>query len=124
MLCYSFLDKRGDYIKKLINWSLFTNELLVIEYKSIYCDYNDKVVIFKENDYINTIDLNKIKYIRENDEYKIEFDFNKLIYSVFLKDKKLNLSDRFIGSITNNNNIIDIKYNIDGNNMKLLIHLL
>ena len=71
MICYSFLEKRGDYIKKLINWSLLSDEKVVINNKKIECEYKDKEFIkYKEgNDTINIVDIKKKLYKRENDEF-------------------------------------------------------
>ena len=71
MLWYSFLDKRGDFIKKLINWQLFINGDLHINNESVECEYEkNKFIKYKEKDAINIIDIEKKVYIRENSEFK------------------------------------------------------
>ena len=41
MLCYSLLEKRGDCIKKYINWNLYSDGKLVVENNNIECEYEE-----------------------------------------------------------------------------------
>ena len=85
MLCYSFLEKRGDYIKQLINWSLLNDGKIIIDNKNIECDYeaNKFISYIDDNKTSNYIDLVKKIYIRENDEFRFKIDFeNTMIYKV------------------------------------------
>ena len=86
MLCYSFLEKRGDYIKKVINWQLISNNNEVINNKCVECEFQNNIIEYKEDKFtINIIDLNKNIYKRENEEFIFEIDFNNRLLNYKLK---------------------------------------
>jgi len=126
MICYSFLEKRGDYIKKLINWSLLSDEKVVINNKKIECEYKDKEFIkYKEgNDTINLVDIKKKLYKRENDEFIFEIDFEKSVFSYILKENNIKLEDKIICYFIQNSNEYILKYTLDEEEKKIIIQVL
>lgn len=125
MLCYSFLEKRGDYIKKLINWSLLNDGEVVINNKKVTCEYEvDKFIKYYEEKTINIIDINNKIYLRENNEFIFKIDFNKKIFSYYLKENDIKLEDDINCIFNNKNNIINLKYTLDEEEREIIIHLL
>lgn len=123
-MCYIFVEKRGVFIKKLINWKLYNNENLVIDDSNKYCDYIDDEIIYIENGYFNKVSLITKKFIRENNEYKIELDFNNNEMVYLLKEKGVRFSTEFKGSININGDEIKVKYNIDEDDLLIIIQIL
>ena len=121
---YIFVEKRGVFIKKLINWRLYSNNKLVIENLNKCCDYIDDEIIYIEDEFINKVSLIMKKFTRENKEYKFELNFNnnEMIYN--LKDNNIKLSTEFKGNIRINNDEIYISYNIDEEDLLIIIQLL
>ena len=125
MLWYSFLGKRGGYIKKMINWYLYNNEKQIINNENVLCEYEDnRLIYYKENNFINRINLEENVYIREGNDYKVIYDFKKQEMILLLKENNMQFSSKFTGIITKNNNIINVIYNNDDGNKKIIIQLL
>jgi len=126
MICYICLEKRGDYIKKLINWSLLSDEKVVINNKKIECEYKDKEFIkYKEgNDTINLVDIKKKLYKRENDEFIFKIDFEKSVFSYILKENNIKLEDKIICYFIQNSNEYILKYTLDEEEKKIIIQVL
>lgn len=126
MLCYSFLEKRGDYIKKLINWSLLNDGKIVINNKNIECEFEvDKFIKYLENkETMNIIDLENKFFSRENNEFIFKIDFNKNTFSYILKENNITVEDKIECKIIEKNNIINLKYKLDEEEKEIIIHLL
>lgn len=126
MLCYSFLEKRGDYIKKLINWSLLNDGEVVIDNKNVVCEYEvDKFIKYLDNDNaINVVDLKNKIYFRENNEFIFKIDFNKMLFSYTLKEQNIFIEDKINCQIIINKDFINLKYKIDEEEKIIIIHLL
>lgn len=126
MLCYSFLEKRGDYIKKLINWSLLNDGEVVIDNKNVVCDYEvNKFIKYLENkDTTNVIDLVKKVYTRENNEFIFKIDFSNNTFSYLLKENNINIEDKIKCSFEKKDNNIILKYQLDEEEKEIVIHIL
>ena len=117
--------KRGDYIKKIINWCLLVDNKTIINEKNKECNYIiDKLLEYNEKDFKNIVDLENKLYIRDGIDYKIVIDFNKMQQIITLKDKNLDFFMDIEGSINNSNNIINIKYNNSDGNKEIIIQIL
>ena len=125
MLCYSFLEKRGDYIKKFINWKLISNNNEVVNNEFVECEFVNDILKYLENDTMNIIDLNKNIYIRENDEFTFEIDFNNRLFNYILKKEELSIENAVIDAeIKKNNSDILLKYNLGDEIKEIIIQLL
>lgn len=82
------------------------------------------MIIYEENEYINKIDLHKKTYIRECDDYKIVFDFEKNEELILLKKENMNFNMNIDGHFSFINNIINIEYNNGNEIIKIVVHLL
>lgn len=117
--------KRGDYIKKIINWCLLVDNKTIINEKNKECNYIiDKLLEYNEKDFKNIVDLENKLYIRDGKDYIIVIDFNKMQQIITLKDKNLDFFMDIEGSINNSNNIINIKYNNSDGNKEIIIQIL
>lgn len=127
MICYSFLRKKkeiGDFIKK-INWQLYNNEKLIINNENVLCDYNDKIIKYKEKDGINIINLKEEQYMRENQEYMMQIDFKNNTFKFILKEKNHILNDSLTSSkMVILKDTITMMYKLDEEEKKIIIHLL
>jgi len=124
MLWYSFLEKRGDYIKKAINLSLLSNGFIIID-KKIECEYIvDKFVKYEEdNNTSNYINLEDKIYIRENNEFMFKIDFNKSLFNYILKENNINIEDKIECSFIKDKDKIILNYKLD-EEKRIIIHLL
>lgn len=82
------------------------------------------MIYYKENNYVNRINLEEKVYIREGNDYKVIYDFKKQEMKLLLKDNNMEFLSKFTGIITKNNNIINVIYNNDEENKKIIIQLL
>ena len=64
------------------------------------------------------------KFIRETNEYKIELDFNNKEMIYILKENNIKFTTEFEGNININDDEINITYNIDEDNLLIIIQLL
>ena len=126
MLCYSFLEKRGDYIKTFINWSLLNDGLIVILNKNVECEYVvNKYIKYKEdNDTFNLINLEEDYYLRENNEFVFKIDFKNNLFSYTLKENNITIEDKVECQITKNDRIINLKYRLDDEEKEIIIQIL
>lgn len=126
MLCYSFLEKRGDYIKKLINWSLLNDQKLVINNKNIECEYEiNKFIKYKEDqNTINIVDIENQIYIRENNEFMFKIDFNSNKFSYTLKENNINIEDKIECAFIKNADKFILKYKLDDAEKNIMIQIL
>lgn len=124
MLCYSFLDKRGDYIKKFIKWQLISDKKEVIN-KLVECEFDDNVIKYQEDDgSINIIDLNKRIYLRENDEFTFKVDFNNKVFNYILKKEEMAIENAPLeGELIINNDLIHLKYSLGEEEKEIIIQL-
>lgn len=127
-ICYVIVFKKkkeqGDFIKK-IRWQLYNNNELIINNENAKCEYQDNVIKYEEDDGLNTIDLNKKSYIRENKEYRMEIDFANNTFNFLLKEKKRELSNKLLSSeLTIKDDIITLKYALDNEEKKIVIQML
>lgn len=72
---------------------------------------------------MNTIDLVEDVYTRENNEFKFKIDFKNKKFSYNLKEKNLVMEDKLDCSINKEKGII-LKYRLDDEEKKIIIHLL
>ena len=126
MLCYSFLEKRGGSIKKIINWRLLIDGKVTIDNKFVECEYEvNKFIKYLEEDYsFNIIDLENKLFIRENKEFIFKIDFVKNMFNYILKDNNIELEDKIICDLKYKGNIIDLKYKLDEEEREIVIHIL
>ena len=119
-MCYSGEEKRSDYIKNCINWTLFNNNSVVLEYNSVTCHIIDFDLIFKEKDALNKVNLNSYEYVRENDEFILHIDFKKGLFSYKLKNNdEINIDNvKIFTEIEDKQNKIILKYAIDETEVK------
>ena len=124
MLYYNGLYKRGDSIKKLINWCLLNNGKKIIDTKKCECEYNKKELIYNEKDASNKIDLNNKIYLRENKDYlfKVDFKNNKFLYK--LKEKNIEVEDKLKDSSIEIGKKITLNYSLDDKEKTIIIDLL
>lgn len=127
-ICYAIVykKKRGDYIKKLVNWSLLSDKNIIIENKNIECEFEkDKFIKYIEKD--NTSNLVNLKdkiYIRENDEFIFEIDFENKEFKYLLKEKDIKLVDKILCEIQIKADSIKMTYQLDEEKKEIIIHLL
>lgn len=122
MLCYSCLEKRGDYIKKFIKWQLISNNKEVIN-EEVECEYENNIIRYLEdNNTINIVDLNKDIYIRENEEFTFKIDFKNRLFDYILKKEELSIENAAIDAeISKDNSKIHLKYNLGEEEKKEII---
>ena len=114
----------GDFIKS-ISWQLYNNEEIIINNENGLCEYKDNVIIYEESDGINTVDLNNKTYLRENDDYKMKIDFKNNTFNFFLKKHQKELSNKLLSSsMVIEDEFITLKYALDKEEKKVIIHLL
>ncbi len=127
-ICYVIVFKKkkelGDLIKR-INWQLFNNDELIINNENVECEYKDKIIKYKEEDGINIIDLENQIYKRDSKEYLMQINIKNNTFKFTLKEKNRILSDNLTNSsIEKKDNDIIIKYQIEDEVKKIIIHLL
>ena len=127
-ICYVIVFKKkkeqGDFIKKIC-WQLYNNDELIVNNENAKCEYQDSVIKYEEDDGLNTIDLNKKSYIRENKEYRMEIDFANNTFNFLLKEKKRELSNKLLSSeLIIKDDIITLKYALDNEEKKIIIQML
>jgi len=125
MICYSFLEKRGDYIKKYINWKLINNNEVIINNENIECEFDNNIIKYIEDkETINLIDLDKEIYIRENNEFIFEIDFKNRLLNYILKENDLSINNASIEASFIKDNPIILKYNLGDEEKEIVIHIL
>ena len=124
MLCYICLEKRSDYIKKYINWTLFNDNEILVKYEDIECEFNNNILVFNEKNTINTIDINNKIYIRETNEFTFKIDFKNKEFEYILKEKDLKIKDKLKSASFENSKDIILIYNLDEEEKKIIINLL
>jgi len=126
MLCYSLIEKRGDCIKQLINWKLFSDGLVVINNESVECEINNNILKYYEDEFTyNIIDLNKKIYIRESNEFTFKIDFNNRCFDYILKKDELSIENAKVeAELEQVNNEIYLKYNLGEEEKKIIIQIL
>jgi len=72
---------------KTISLKIYQNDKMIESAESIRCINRDSYIVFNHNDVTNKI--NKDKYIRENNDYQIEFDINEKKGLLLLKKEQL-----------------------------------
>ena len=120
-----FLRQRGEYIKRKINWQLYSNDKKIIDYKNIECALEkDKLIIFKENLTTNTIDIQNKKYLRENNDFLFEIDFLNKSFKYVLKENNLTFQDNLEYCTFINKDKITMQYTLDNEIKKIIIQIL
>ena len=127
-ICYVIVFKKkkelGDLIKR-INWQLFNNDELIINNEDVECEYKDNIIKYKEKDGINIIDLENQIYERDSKDYLMQINIKNNTFKFTLKEKNRTLSDNLTNSsIEKKDNDIIIKYQIEDEVKKIIIHLL
>jgi len=90
MICYSLIEKRGDYIKKYINWKLISNNEEVINNEFVECEFEGNILkYYEDKDTKNIVDLNNDVYKRENTEFAFKIDFKNRCFDYILKKENL-----------------------------------
>lgn len=124
MLCYIWLEKRGVFIKKYINWKLISDNKVIINLENIECEFENNVIKYYEDIHtLNIIDLNEDLYIRENTDFLFRIDFKNKIFNYILKENNISIEQNLEATITKDNNI-DLKYNLGEENKEIIIQLL
>lgn len=125
MLCYSFLEKRGDYIKKLINWRLLEDEKVIIN-NNIECEYEiNKFIKYEEDqNIVNIINLHDQIYIRNSDEFILKIDFKKALFSYTLKENNLTLENTIDCNFQKKDKAYILTYKLNEEVKKIIIQLL
>jgi len=126
MLWYSFLEKRGGYIKKLINWSLLNDGKIIINNENIECEFEaNKFIKYQEDkNTFNLINLKEESYLRENDEFIFKIDFKNKLFNYILKENDFLVEDKISCSMLLKNSTIVLKYKIDEEEKKIIIQIL
>ena len=124
MLWYSFLEKRGDCIKKRVNWYLYEQENLLVENLNVECDVNSNEIMYKEDNYVNNIDLQKKIFIREDSNFKMILDYDKQEFIYTLKEINKTFTTNIKIDFDIKENEICISYILEDSKLKILIHML
>lgn len=126
MLCYSLLEKRGDCIKKYINWNLYSDGKLVVENNNIECEYeeNNFIKYVENNDTFNVVNLKDNEFTRENNDFIFKIDFKNNEFSYLLKEKNITLNDKLICNIIKEKDYIKLIYQLDEEEKELVIQIL
>ena len=126
MLCYSLLEKRGDYIKKYINWKLYNDGLVIVEHNNIECEYEkNKFISYKESeDVLNFIDIKNKVFLRQTDEFIFKIDFSKNSFYYLLKEKNIELNADVTCNMLIKDDLITLIYQIEDEKKELVIKIL
>lgn len=119
-----FQKKRGDCIKRRINWTLKNNNEVIINHENELCEFKENDYLkYIENDTSNFIDLKNEIYIRENNEFIFKIDFkNKLVFYT-LKEKDLTFEDKVEGNFNYKDDIF-IQYKLNDEEKTIMVHLI
>lgn len=109
-----------------INWSLYNENKLIIEKKGIVCSSSDNNVInfIDDTNTYNIVDLNNETFIRENQEFLFEINFRNSTFIYILKEKNIKLENSIKCYLDKNNKNIELKYNLDEEEKKIIIQIL
>ena len=126
MICYILIEKRGDCIKKLINWQLLSNNNEVVNNQKVECEFNNNILKYVEdNNTVNIIDIDNKTYLRENDEFTFNIDFKNRCFNYILKKDNLSIENAKLEAfLEQDENIISLKYNLGEEEKKIVIQLL
>lgn len=125
MLCYSLIEKRGDCIKKLINWKLISNNEEVVNNEFVECEFENNILKYNEDNTLNIIDLNNQSYERKNEDFTFAIDFkNRCFNYILIKDNLSIENAKLDGEMEYENNIITLKYNLGEEEKKIIIQIL
>lgn len=125
MICYSLIEKRGDYIIKYINWKLISDNKLIVNNEVVECEFDCNILKYYEDDTINIVDLENDIYVRENNEFTFKIDFKNRCFDYILKKEELSIKNAFLeATITKNDKEIHLKYNLGDDKKEIIIHLL
>lgn len=120
------IDKRGDYIKKLINWQLSSNNLVVLKRDSVECEFVNNIITFHEDENtINEIDIDKKTFRRENKDFMFKIDFINQTFNYHLKIEDLSIENAQIdANLKTYNDHIILQYNLGDETKEIIIHIL
>lgn len=125
-ICYVIVvqKKRGDYIKKIINWQLLSNNKEVISEK-VECEFDNSILKYIEKDNtINIIDLENETYTRDNEEFTFKINFKNRLFDYILKKEELSIENAVIDAkMAKDDNVIKLKYNLGEEEKEIIIHL-
>ena len=62
-------------MNKKIDWFLFKNNDIILNYENIDCNIKNNKYIVKDDYGTHTVDIDNKKYLKENDESKMTIDF-------------------------------------------------
>lgn len=108
----------------LINWYLYDNQTLIVNDLNVKCEFSNNVLIYKNEDSTNEININKETYIRENNEYKLEIDFKKKTMELYMNELKNSFLLDIECLFTKNKDKIILEYKYDEEIKKIIIEML
>ena len=89
------------------------------------CEYNNNIIIYKEDNVKNIINLNTQEYERDTEDYKFNLDFDHNTFKYTLKEKNYVFGDKLKeGKIRKEEKKIIIIYGIDKDRKKIIIEFL
>lgn len=122
-MCYILIEKRGDCIKKLINWKLLSDNVEVVYKENEECEFDNNILTYYEEDNtVNIINIVEKSYKRENKEFTFNVDFKNRCFNYTLKPENLSIENAKIDASFEyiNKNIV-LKYNLGDENKELII---
>ena len=103
---------------------MFINGKLVINNENVECEYVvNKFIKYKEDEALNTIDVENEEYLRENNEFMFKIEFKNQKFSYTLKENNLYLEDNLECDFIDLNNKISFKYNLDEEIKEIIIQI-
>ena len=108
-----FLGKRSDYIKRKIDWYLYNNNDIIIKTEKVWCEINNNIIKYRDDNCLNIIDLNKDIYIRDNEEFNFKIDFKTNEFMYTLKDIDKSILHNLTKCSIKKDNDIELIYSID-----------
>ena len=102
---------------------MYNDNKIIVNNKKVKCEINNNIIIYKEDNISNIIDLNKEIYIRESDEFKFLVDFKKREFAYTLKDIDKTILHNLTKCSIKNDKDIELIYSIDDEEKKIIIHL-
>lgn len=97
----------------------------IIKNENVECEYKvNKFIKYNEKDTLNTIDIDKQEYKRENNEFIFKIEFKNEIFSYTLKENNLYLEDNIDCQFFIKNDEISFKYKLDDEIKEIIIQML
>ncbi len=96
----------------LLDYQLNNKNQILINQKDVEYQINNDVIVFKDQFGEQQIDIKNKKYAKNNQEYQLTIDINENICHIVLTTGE-KISFNCPSSLENNNNEINIKYQIE-----------